>query len=120
MRIRGNENLYIITGGDGNVFIYYYGNGMKMGIRSCEKKGMGSKRPFPHISTNTYNQIVLESEFFTLKISKNSKQNFNLTSFIFTICTQHHTQNYTMNFMLKYHFVKQTIIHHRTLLNCHF
>ena len=32
MGMEGNESLYIFTGGKGNVFIYYYENGMEMGM----------------------------------------------------------------------------------------
>ena len=31
-----NRNEYIIKGGIRNIFIYYYGNGFGMGIRSWE------------------------------------------------------------------------------------
>ena len=43
--------IYVITGENGNVFIYYYGNGIGMGIRSWKREGMGLKKSFPHIST---------------------------------------------------------------------
>ena len=34
MGMGGNEKKYIITGGNGNVFIYYHKIGMGMGIQS--------------------------------------------------------------------------------------
>ena len=58
--MEGNGNIYFTTGGNENVFIYYDGNGMGMGIQSWKWGGMGSKKSFLHISTREYFAYVLQ------------------------------------------------------------
>ncbi len=44
MGMRGNGNLNVIMGGNGQAFMYYYGNGMVMGIRG---HGNGIEKVIP-------------------------------------------------------------------------
>ena len=43
-----------------------------------------------------------------------------LMYFVFAIFSRHHNHSHAMIFMLKFHFLKQSIIHHRIYLQCHF
>ena len=51
--------FYIISKGNRNVFIYYYGNGMEMGIRLLKWERMRSKKSFPHSTYNYKNEHII-------------------------------------------------------------